>query len=68
LALAWHELPEALDVEQRIARLTAWVLAAERTARPFSLTAPDIAMASGQGRDHRRQALTALALIEGTEK
>ena len=68
LALAWHELPEALDVEQRIARLTAWVLAAERTARPFSLTAPGIAMASGQGRDHRRQALTALALIEGTEK
>lgn len=61
--LHWDALPAKLDAKMRIARLTAWVLAAERTARPFSLTAPGITLATGQGRDHRRTALTALALL-----
>ncbi len=61
--LNWDALPPNLDPKVRIARLTAWVLAAERAARPFSLTAPGIALATGQGRDHRRAALTALALM-----
>jgi uncharacterized protein (DUF58 family) len=61
--LAWQTLPATLAVEARIARLTAWVLAAERTARPFALTAPGIALPAGQGRAHRRTALTALALL-----
>jgi hypothetical protein len=39
------------------------VLAAERAARPFALIAPGIALSAGQGRDHRRAALTALALM-----
>jgi uncharacterized protein (DUF58 family) len=64
LALAWHALPGTLDPEQRIARLTAWVQAAEQAARPFSLTAPGVTLPVGQGREHRRRALTALALIE----
>ena len=64
LALAWQALPATLDSEQRIARLTAWVQAAEQAARPFSLTVPDVALPVGQGRDHRRRALTALALLE----
>jgi len=61
--LAWQALPSALDVEARIARLTAWVLAAERVARPFALWAPGVALPAGQGREHRRAALTALALL-----
>jgi uncharacterized protein (DUF58 family) len=61
--LAWQRLPRALDAESRIARLTAWVLAAERAARPFTLSAPGIALPAGQGREHRRQALTLLALL-----
>jgi uncharacterized protein (DUF58 family) len=60
--LAWHSLPGSLTHERKIARLSAWVLAAERAARPFTLSAPGIALAAGQGRDHRRTALTALAL------
>jgi hypothetical protein len=56
-------MPPKLDAKVRIARLTAWVLAAERAARPFSLNAPGIALATGQGREHRRAALTALALM-----
>jgi uncharacterized protein (DUF58 family) len=61
--LNWDALPGALEPKARIARLTAWVLAAEHAARPFALTAPGIAIATGQGRDHRRAALTALALM-----
>ena len=64
LAFAWTALPGSLDAEQRISRLTAWVQAAERAARPFSLTAPGVALPVGQGRPHRRRALTALALLE----
>ncbi len=63
LELAWRSLPRALDAEARIARLAAWVLAAERSARPFALTAPGIALPAGQGREHRRNALTLLALL-----
>ena len=61
--LHWESLPAALGAPARIARLTAWVLAAERAARPFALIAPGIALSAGQGRDHRRAALTALALM-----
>jgi uncharacterized protein (DUF58 family) len=61
--LGWSGLPGAMGDEERIARLTAWVLAAEQAARPFALVAPGIGLPAGQGRAHRRRALTALALI-----
>ena len=61
--LAWNALPQALDADQRIARLAAWVLAAERVARPFALHLPGTALPAGQGREHRRTALTALAML-----
>jgi len=60
--LDWYDLPEVHDAEARLSRLTAWVLAAEHAARPFSLALPGVALPAGQGRDHRRTALTALAL------
>ncbi|MEO8755435.1 MAG: DUF58 domain-containing protein, partial [Casimicrobiaceae bacterium] len=61
--LAWSALPSALPVEGRLSRLTAWVLAAERAARPFGLALPGSRLPPQQGRDHRRAALTALALF-----
>jgi uncharacterized protein (DUF58 family) len=61
--LVWDGLPGSLPAAKKIARLTAWVLAAERAARPFALRAPGVALHAGQGRDHRRAALTALALM-----
>jgi len=60
--LAFAALPAALDTETKLARLTAWVLAAERATRPFSLSLPGRALPVGQDRDHRRAALEALAL------
>jgi uncharacterized protein (DUF58 family) len=61
--LDYAALPGALSTEQRLSRLTSWVLAAERVARPFSLRLPGTALAPAQGREHRRAALTALALF-----
>ena len=44
LALDWASLPAQLDVEQRLSRLSAWLLAAERVAvaSPALATAPGI--------------------------
>ncbi len=60
--LTWQAVQPVAGTEARLARLTAWVLAAEHEARPFSLTLPGFRLPTGQGRDHRRAALTALAL------
>jgi len=65
VALLWDELPRTLSVEARLSRLAAWILAAERVARPFALSLPGLSLPARQGRDHRRQALTALALFSG---
>ena len=68
LELTWSELPPGLGIEARLARLSAWILAAEREARAFGLTLPGTDLPSGSGAGHRRAALTALALfpVEGT--
>jgi uncharacterized protein (DUF58 family) len=63
LELNWAELPPRLDVEARLSRLCAWILAAERETRPFSLTLPGTELVSGSGAGQRRAALTALALF-----
>ncbi len=63
VTLTWDALPASMSIEARVARLTAWVLAAERTARPFGLRLPGCNLPLAQGRDQRRAALTALALV-----
>jgi uncharacterized protein (DUF58 family) len=63
ILLDWRALPAELGVEARLSRLSAWVLGAERAARPFALSVPGFVLPSSQGREHRRAALTALALF-----
>ena len=63
LELHWAELPAGIDTETRLSRLCAWILAAERAARPFSMQIPGTSLPAGQGAAHRRAALTALALF-----
>ena len=65
VVLDWRALPGDLDVEARLSRLSAWVLGAERAARPFALSIPGLVLPPSQGREHRRTALTALALFPG---
>lgn len=49
-------------LEAQLSRLCAWVLAAEHTGVDYSLQLPGIQLKAGQGREQRRQALSALAL------
>jgi len=63
ISLDWAALPATLDTEKRLSRLTAWVLAAERAARPFALRIPGATLPVAADRDHRRAALTLLAMF-----
>jgi uncharacterized protein (DUF58 family) len=65
LDFRWAELPSHLGREARLERLSAWVLAAEREARPFALQLPGTDLPPGSGAAHRRAALMALALFPG---
>ena len=65
ITLDWSRLPKHLDSEARLSRLSAWILAAERTTRPYALAVPGTNLRAGCGREHRRTALTTLALMPG---
>ena len=67
LTLEWADLPAGLDVETRLSRLCAWVLAAERETRPFALRVPGTDIPLGQGAGQRRTTLTALALFPSVD-
>ncbi|HEY6133787.1 MAG TPA: DUF58 domain-containing protein [Rubrivivax sp.] len=49
-------------VEDRLARLAAWVLVADRSGSAYGLQLPGAEFAPGQGETHRRQLLETLAL------
>jgi uncharacterized protein (DUF58 family) len=66
LQLDWARL-DGLDGERRIARLTAWVLAAEQAGVPYALSLPGQSLATGVGPAQRRQALDRLAVWGLTE-
>jgi uncharacterized protein (DUF58 family) len=60
--LDWHALPPSLDGEARIARLTAWALAAHGSGRAFGLRLPGVEMPPATGTQHLERCLRALAL------
>jgi uncharacterized protein (DUF58 family) len=62
LVFDYLQLPSELSVEQRLSRLTHWVLAAEATQLRYGLSLPGTLIVPGSGRDHRERCLTALAL------
>lgn len=61
--LDWATLPANLDVETRLSRLTAWVLAAHALQIPFSLEIPGVRHGRGSGEAHVRRCLRSLALF-----
>ena len=65
LALAWRQTAGLRDPEQRLSRLCAWVLAAERQGVAHSLRLPGLNLPAGLGQAHRRQLLQALAEWDG---
>jgi len=65
VALEWAATT-GLAYEARIARLAAWVLAAEGAQLRYVLRLPDQTVGPGIGPDHRHACLRALALLPGT--
>jgi uncharacterized protein (DUF58 family) len=64
LVLDWRGCG-ALAPEERLSRLTAWVLAAHRAGDDFALTLPGADIEPADGDAHRRRCLEALALWQG---
>jgi uncharacterized protein (DUF58 family) len=60
LWLDWDDCPET-DIEARLSRLTRWALDAEHAGRRWGLALPGRKLPPGQGEQHLRQALEALA-------
>ncbi len=55
---------QGLGVEQRLGRLTWWVLQAERAQIPYGLRLPGVIIQPSLGRNHRDACLEALALFQ----
>jgi uncharacterized protein (DUF58 family) len=69
LAELWldlRDLPPSLGLEQRLSRLTGWVLAAERAGARYALRLPGTEIEPGRGEAHRAACLEALALYQAT--
>jgi uncharacterized protein (DUF58 family) len=61
LWLDWQQCV-GLAPEDRLSRLTAWVLAAHRVTAEYGLRLPGATIAPGQGDGQRKECLEALAL------
>lgn len=59
--LDWQALPPGLDTEQRVARMTAWVLAATAAGRRFTMRLPGGTIGPASGDGHSRACLARLA-------
>jgi uncharacterized protein (DUF58 family) len=64
LWLDWADLPAALDVEARLARLTRWVLDADAIDSAYGLKLPGTTIEPGTGTQHRTRCLESLALYD----
>jgi uncharacterized protein (DUF58 family) len=62
LWLDWADMPPTLDVEQRLSRLTGWVLAAEQHGARYGLRLPHRELGPDRGEAHCTGCLQALAL------
>ncbi len=68
LWLDWRLLPPGIGLEQRLARLASWVLAAERAGTQYGLRLPGVGIDPGRGDAHRAACLQSLALYEVHEE
>ena len=62
LQLDWSGLPGSLSAEERISRLTRWVIDAESAGLRYGLRLPGVDMEPTAGPTHRAECLRALAL------
>jgi len=62
LLLQWQQA-QGLDVEARLSRLAAWVVAADAAGHNWGLALPNLELAPDNGAHHRHAALRALASL-----
>lgn len=62
LVLDWQAIPGPGDAEERLSRLTRWVLMADAGHLRYGLHIPGATVPLGSGAEHRERCLTALAL------
>lgn len=61
VVLDFQQLPASLDLELRLARMTRWVLEAERAGLPYAFRLGALALDAGAGPAHQATCLRALA-------
>jgi uncharacterized protein (DUF58 family) len=64
LLFDFSALPPYLDTEEKLSRMTRWLLEAEARGLPYAFRLGDIAYDSALGPTHQAQCLQALALFE----
>lgn len=64
LWLAWELLPPRMDLEEKLSRLTRWVLDASTLGLSFGLRLPDSTIPVASGDAQRERCLEALALFD----
>ncbi len=64
LILDWGDLPDTLDIEARLSRLTRWVLLAREAGLKYALNIPGAHLELDGGDKHFERCLEALALYE----
>jgi uncharacterized protein (DUF58 family) len=65
LMLEFDALPSSTGLEQRLSRLSRWVLDADATHMRYGLRLPGAMIDLGSGAQHRDRCLTALAVCKG---
>jgi uncharacterized protein (DUF58 family) len=68
LWLDFADMPESLGLEQRLSRMTRWVLDATHAGQHFGLRLPDREIDFGTGENQQTQCLEALALYRATDR
>jgi uncharacterized protein (DUF58 family) len=62
--IAWSLTPAQFDAEQRLSRLTAWLLLAELRGQQYGLELPGASLPLGRGEAQRSKALMLMALYD----
>ncbi len=64
LKLDWALLPKSLDTEDRLSRLTRWVIDADALGARYSVSLPGFKSELDFGASHKQQCLEAMALFD----
>jgi uncharacterized protein (DUF58 family) len=64
LKLDWSLLPKTLNVEDRLSRLTRWVIDADAIGARYSVSLPGFTSPLDYGSSHKQQCLEAMALFD----